>query len=154
MQLLLIQAGSGRQEAMCYMACVRRGGTSPLCAVLSVTDAWVWPDCIVLLKAGQARRLAQFLCQISPAGPPRPKCACFSAHNPVCVFLNIVAPAILPKLHPSADVESLFPAACRKVIDDTVSKFGRVDILVNNASFQGKEVSAGHSVIHGPVHPI
>ena len=54
----------------------------------------------------------------------------------------------------SADVESLLPAACRKVIDDTVSKFGRVDILVNNASFQGKEVSAGHPVMHGPVHSI
>ena len=45
------------------------------------------------------------------------------------------------------------PAACRKVIDDTVSKFGRVDILVNNASFQGKEVSAGHPVAHGLCTP-
>ena len=43
-------------------------------------------------------------------------------------------------------MQVLFPAACRKVIDDTVSKFGRVDILVNNASFQGKEVSASHPV--------
>lgn len=30
--------------------------------------------------------------------------------------------------------------ACAKVIDDTVKAFGRIDILVNNAAFQGKSV--------------
>ena len=28
---------------------------------------------------------------------------------------------------------------CRKVVDETVKKFGRVDILVNNASYQVRE---------------
>ncbi|GAQ79410.1 hypothetical protein KFL_000300080 [Klebsormidium nitens] len=30
---------------------------------------------------------------------------------------------------------------CQKVIDDTLEKYGRIDILVNNASFQGKHVN-------------
>ena len=29
---------------------------------------------------------------------------------------------------------------CRKIVKDTVDKFGRIDVLVNNASFQGKDV--------------
>jgi NAD(P)-dependent dehydrogenase (short-subunit alcohol dehydrogenase family) len=33
-------------------------------------------------------------------------------------------------------------AHCRKVVDDTVRKFGRIDVLVNNAAFQGKAVSS------------
>ncbi|MFL5348794.1 MAG: SDR family oxidoreductase [Hyalangium sp.] len=31
-------------------------------------------------------------------------------------------------------------AQCRKVVEDTVKRFGRIDVLVNNAAFQGKEV--------------
>jgi hypothetical protein len=30
---------------------------------------------------------------------------------------------------------------CKKVINDTVEKYGRIDVLVNNASFQGKHVN-------------
>lgn len=29
---------------------------------------------------------------------------------------------------------------CKKIVKDTVEKFGRIDVLVNNASFQGKDV--------------
>lgn len=29
---------------------------------------------------------------------------------------------------------------CRKIVDETVSKWGRIDVLVNNAAFQGKLV--------------
>jgi NAD(P)-dependent dehydrogenase (short-subunit alcohol dehydrogenase family) len=32
------------------------------------------------------------------------------------------------------------PAQCRRVVDETVAQFGRIDILVNNAAFQGKEL--------------
>jgi NAD(P)-dependent dehydrogenase (short-subunit alcohol dehydrogenase family) len=31
-------------------------------------------------------------------------------------------------------------AHCRKVVEDTVKRFGRIDILVNNAAFQGAQV--------------
>jgi len=31
-------------------------------------------------------------------------------------------------------------AQCKKIIDETVSKFNRIDILVNNAAYQGKKV--------------
>ncbi len=31
-------------------------------------------------------------------------------------------------------------AACRQLIEDTVKRFGRIDILVNNAAYQGKAV--------------
>ncbi|MDY7226922.1 SDR family oxidoreductase [Hyalangium rubrum] len=31
-------------------------------------------------------------------------------------------------------------AHCRKLVEDTVKRFGRIDVLVNNAAFQGKEV--------------
>lgn len=31
-------------------------------------------------------------------------------------------------------------AAGRKIVEETVSKWGRLDVLVNNASFQGKAV--------------
>ena len=42
-------------------------------------------------------------------------------------------------------VEHLFCGhpCCRKVVDETVKKFGRVDILVNNASYQVREASLG-----------
>ena len=29
---------------------------------------------------------------------------------------------------------------CRKIVKETVDKFGQLDVLVNNASFQGKDV--------------
>ena len=29
---------------------------------------------------------------------------------------------------------------CRKIVEETVSKWGRIDVLVNNAAFQGKLV--------------
>lgn len=32
---------------------------------------------------------------------------------------------------------------CRKVVDETVKKFGRVDILVNNASYQVRQAMSG-----------
>ena len=32
------------------------------------------------------------------------------------------------------------PDACKKVVDEAVKHFGRIDILVNNASFQDKAV--------------
>jgi NAD(P)-dependent dehydrogenase (short-subunit alcohol dehydrogenase family) len=31
-------------------------------------------------------------------------------------------------------------AHCRKLVEETVKRFGRIDVLVNNAAFQGKEV--------------
>jgi hypothetical protein len=31
---------------------------------------------------------------------------------------------------------------CRKVVEDTVKRFGRIDVLVNNAAFQGKAVES------------
>jgi NAD(P)-dependent dehydrogenase (short-subunit alcohol dehydrogenase family) len=31
-------------------------------------------------------------------------------------------------------------AHCRKLVEDTVKRFGRIDVLVNNAAYQGKEV--------------
>jgi NAD(P)-dependent dehydrogenase (short-subunit alcohol dehydrogenase family) len=31
-------------------------------------------------------------------------------------------------------------AHCRKLVEDTVQRFGRIDVLVNNAAFQGKEL--------------
>ncbi|QRN95927.1 SDR family oxidoreductase [Archangium violaceum] len=31
-------------------------------------------------------------------------------------------------------------AVCRRIIEDTVKRFGRIDVLVNNAAFQGKAV--------------
>ena len=33
-------------------------------------------------------------------------------------------------------------AQCKKVVDDTVKEFGRIDVLVNNAAFQGKSVGS------------
>ncbi len=32
------------------------------------------------------------------------------------------------------------PAACTRIVEDTVEAFGRIDILVNNAAYQGKAV--------------
>ncbi len=31
-------------------------------------------------------------------------------------------------------------AQCKNIIDTTVAKFKRIDILVNNAAYQGKQV--------------
>jgi hypothetical protein len=31
-------------------------------------------------------------------------------------------------------------AVCRRIIEDTVKRFGRIDVLVNNAAYQGKKV--------------
>jgi NAD(P)-dependent dehydrogenase (short-subunit alcohol dehydrogenase family) len=31
-------------------------------------------------------------------------------------------------------------AQCKKIIDETVAQFKRIDILVNNAAFQGKKL--------------
>jgi NAD(P)-dependent dehydrogenase (short-subunit alcohol dehydrogenase family) len=35
------------------------------------------------------------------------------------------------------------PAQCRRVIEQTVAQFQRIDILVNNAAFQGKTAQHG-----------
>ncbi len=43
-------------------------------------------------------------------------------------------------LHAYRNQSSLFTVPqCRKIVKDTVDKFGRIDVLVNNASFQGKD---------------
>jgi len=44
-------------------------------------------------------------------------------------------------LHVYSDLFTLITVpCCRKIVKDTVDKFGRIDVLVNNASFQGKDV--------------
>ncbi len=45
-----------------------------------------------------------------------------------------------PSIVPGCPGTHLHCALCRKIVKDTVDKFGRIDVLVNNASFQGKDV--------------
>jgi len=39
-------------------------------------------------------------------------------------------------------------ATCKKIIDETMAKFGRIDILVNNAAYQGKSVESFTDIDH------
>lgn len=45
-----------------------------------------------------------------------------------------------PLTHPAYAMHCFQEEQCRRIIDTAVAKYKRVDILVNNAAYQGKQV--------------
>lgn len=76
---------------------------------------------------------------------PRPSNLVWSAggprgcHNPFGSACDLLSQ--LQCDSPCKHAFNLLPLVlCRKIVQETVDKFGQIDVLVNNASFQGKDV--------------
>ncbi len=64
--------------------------------------------------------------------------AYLSEHEDAEITKRVVEDAGRRAILVAADLES--PSECARVIEETIAAFGRIDILVNNAAFQGKAV--------------
>ncbi len=54
---------------------------------------------------------------------------------------TLFLPLLLIGCETATIIHSVLVLHCRKIVKETVDKFGRIDVLVNNASFQGERHS-------------
>jgi NAD(P)-dependent dehydrogenase (short-subunit alcohol dehydrogenase family) len=66
--------------------------------------------------------------------------AYFNEHDDAKVTKRVVEEAGRKAITIAADLATA--EECARVVDETVKAFGRIDVLVNNAAFQGKEVES------------